>query len=142
MKHYTERLRDRSRQLRRNQTGAEKALWRVLRGRTLSGFKFRRQHPVDRYIADFVCLERKVIIELDGGQHAEQTAYDQVREAKLKALGIRTIRIWNNQLLEEREAAAAAILEALTTPHPSPLPAGGERVVDCGQTDLCGQTDP
>ena len=128
MKHYTERLRDRSRQLRRDQTDSEKALWRLLRGHNLAGFKFRRQHPVGRYIADFVCLERMLIIELDGSQHAEQTAYDQTREVKLQALGFRTIRIWNNQLLQEREAAAALILEALTSPHPSPLPASGERV--------------
>jgi len=134
MKHYTDRLRDRSRQLRRNQTDAEKALWRLLRGRTLSGFKFRRQHPVGRYIADFVCLERKLIIELDGGQHAEQTAYDQAPEAKLQTLGFRTIRIWNHQLLQEREAAAAVILEALIAPHPGPLPASGERVQECGES--------
>ena len=127
MKHYTERLRDRSRQLRRNQTDAEKALWRLLRGHSLAGFKFRRQHPVGGYIADFACLERKLIIELDGGQHAEQTAYDQMREAKLQALGFRTIRIWNNQLLQEKEATATVILEALTAPHPNPLPASGER---------------
>jgi len=133
MKHYTDRLRDRSRQLRHNQTDAEKALWRLLRARTLAGFKFRRQHPVDRYIADFVCLESKLIIELDGGQHADQTAYDRTREARLQALGFRTIRIWNNQLLQEREAAAAVILEALTTPHPSPLPASGEREQECKQ---------
>jgi very-short-patch-repair endonuclease len=127
MKHYTERLRERSRQLRRHQTGAEKALWRLLRARCLAEFKLRRQHPLGGYIADFVCLERKLIIELDGGQHAEQTAYDQAREVKLHALGFRTIRIWNNQLLQEKEAAVAVILDALTAPHPGPLPASGER---------------
>jgi adenine-specific DNA-methyltransferase len=131
MKHYTERLRDRSRQLRRNQTDAEKALWRLLRASNLAGFKFRRQHPLAGYIVDFVCLERKLIVELDGGQHAQQTAYDQAREEKLQALRFRTIRIWNNQLLEEREAAATVILEALTAPHPGPLPASGERVKKC-----------
>jgi very-short-patch-repair endonuclease len=132
MKHYTERLRDRSRQLRVNQTDAEKALWRLLRARSLAGFKFRRQHPLGGYITDFVCLERKLIIELDGSQHAEQSAYDHVREAKLQALGFRTIRIWNNQFLEEREAATMVILEALSAPHPGPLPASGERVEESG----------
>ena len=139
MKHYTERLRDRSRQLRRDQTDAEKALWRLLRGHSLAGFKFRRHHPVGRYIADFVCLEKKLIIELDGGQHAKQTDNDQAREAKMSTLGFRTIRIWNHQLLQEREAAAALILEALTAPHPGPLPgplpSSGARVVECAETE-------
>jgi adenine-specific DNA-methyltransferase len=134
VKHYTERLRDRSRQLRRDQTDAEKALWRLLRAHSLAGFKFRRQHPVAGYIADFVCLEKRVIIELDGGQHADQTAFDQAREAKLRALGFHTIRIWDNQLLEEREAAAMVILEALTAPHPNPLPASGERGEERGES--------
>ena len=67
------------RRLRNEMTDAEKALWKVLRSRQVSGFKFRRQHPFGDYILDFVCLERKLVIEVDGGQHGERTKYDEIR---------------------------------------------------------------
>ena len=127
MKHYTSRLRDHSRQLRVNQTDAEKKLWQLLRGRQFDGFKFRRQHPIAGYIADFICLDKKLIVELDGGQHAERIDYDQTRDKKLAAAGFRVLRIWNNQMLAETEAVAEMIYRELTAPHPGPLPASGAR---------------
>jgi len=89
-----------------------------LRGRQLCGFKFRRQHPVDRYIADFLCLEAKLIIELDGGQHAERVEYDAARTAVLEACGYRVLRFWNHQVLEEFEGVVETILRELRLARP------------------------
>jgi len=85
--------------LRRTLTPAEFALWTRIRGRQLGGFKFVRQEPIDRYYVDFVCRERRLIMELDGGQHAERTK-DRQRDCRLSALGYRVIRIWNNDVIE------------------------------------------
>ena len=83
---------ERARSLRRALTPAEFALWTRLRGRQLGGFKFVRQEPIDRYYVDFVCRERRLIIELDGGQHSERLE-DEQRDSDLYALGYRVIRI-------------------------------------------------
>ena len=88
----------RSRSLRRSSTQAESAFWKRIRNRQLGGFKFVRQEPVGPYYADFVCRERHLIVELDGGQHADD-ASDHQRDRELAALGYRVIRIWNNDLL-------------------------------------------
>ena len=105
--------RTRTRRLRRDSTDTENALWNLVRGRQLLGYKFRRQMPIGSYIADFVCLERKLIVELDGGQHQEQTDYDAERTRWLESQGFRVIRFWNNQVLEETDAVQDAILLAL-----------------------------
>ena len=109
-------------------TDAERKLWRCLRSRQLSAMKFRRQHVIDRYIVDFVCVEAALVLELDGGQHAERVAQDADRTRKLESLGYRVLRFWNNDVLMNTEAVLEVILEALASvsPHPSPLP-GGER---------------
>ena len=99
----------RSRAFRSNPTDAERALWRQLRCRQLGGYKFRRQQPVGQYIVDFVCLERRVIIELDGGQHAKQVGYDAERTAWLESQGFRVLRFWNNQVFQELEGVKTAI---------------------------------
>ena len=101
-----------ARQLRKNSTDAEAALWRILRASTLAGTKFRRQHPIGPYIVDFVSLSRKLIIECDGGQHAESAA-DAVRDRWLAERGYRTLRFWNNEILSNREGVLHAILEAI-----------------------------
>src|SRR5690348_13367593 len=90
---------ERMRQLRGNQTDAEKALWFRLRDRRLEGFKFSRQVPIDRYIVDFVCREEKLIVELDRGQHMLTEPYDASRTAHLGTRGYRVLRFWNNQVL-------------------------------------------
>mgnify|MGYP000695755932 CR=1 FL=1 len=100
----------RSRELRRNQTDAEKLLWQRLRNRQLLGFKFRRQVPVGPYITDFLCIEAKLIVELDGGQHAEQLARDAKRTAYLEGSGYRVIRFWNNDVISNM----SGIWDALT----------------------------
>ena len=81
--------------------------------RQISEYKFRRQQPIGPYIVDFVSFERKVIIEVDGGQHSQQTEYDAERTAWLNAQGYRVLRFWNNQILEEVEAVKAGILKVL-----------------------------
>ena len=108
-------------------TRAEWTLWRRLRHRQLGGFKFVRQEPVGPYFGDFVCRERRVIVELDGGQHAESPA-DKRRDAALAALGYRVIRFWNNDVLQNIEGVLESLRRGLAdAPHPDPLPARGER---------------
>ena len=104
-------------------TDAEQALWRVLRSRQLEGFKFRRQHSIGRFVVDFVCLEQKLIVEVDGGQHAGQVEADAERTAYLQDKGFRVIRFWNNEVLTEMDGVAVRLLATLT---PTPLPPAGE----------------
>jgi very-short-patch-repair endonuclease len=87
------------RALRDTMPDTEKALWDVLRGRQICNLKFRRQHPFGDYILDFVCLEKKLVIEVDGGQHAQQAGYDEARTQKLIAAGFRVLRFWDNEVL-------------------------------------------
>ena len=107
-----------ARTLRHNQTDTERELWHLLRGRELAGYKFRRQVPLGPYIADFVCLSSRLIVELDGGQHGEQITYDSERTKWLEAQDFRVLRFWNDQVFEEREAVLATVLSALTAPSP------------------------
>ena len=101
------------RQLRQNMTLAEQRLWRHLRGKRLAGYKFRRQQPLGTYILDFVCIEAKLAIEIDGGQHAEQTACDAQRTRYLQQRGVTVLRLWNNEVLQLTEAVLTAILHKL-----------------------------
>ncbi|MBI4840274.1 MAG: endonuclease domain-containing protein [candidate division NC10 bacterium] len=103
-----------ARALRSNPTDAERALWKHLRLRQLEGEKFRRQQPLGRYVVDFVCLEKRLIVELDGGQHAEQVARDTERTAWLERQGFRVLRFWNHQVLNETDAVREAIREVLS----------------------------
>jgi very-short-patch-repair endonuclease len=103
----------RARALRRDQTEVERKLWSMLRGRRLDGFKFRRQVPIDRFFADFACVDAKLVVELDGGQHSDQAAYDAERTRVIEACGWRVIRFWNHKVLLEPEGVVATILDAL-----------------------------
>jgi very-short-patch-repair endonuclease len=85
----------RAQALRKNPTEAERKLWAHLRLRQLGGYKFRRQHPIGPYIVDFICIERKLIIEVDGGQHDDYKFYDSKRDKWLKNKGFRVLRFWN-----------------------------------------------
>jgi very-short-patch-repair endonuclease len=98
--------------LRRALTPAEFVLWTRLRGRQLGGFKFVRQKPIDRYYADFVCRERRLIIELDGGHHAERPQ-DPRRDIELYALGYRVIRLWNNDVIENLDGVLRTLFSEL-----------------------------
>ena len=102
----------RARSLRRALTPAEFALWTRIRSRQLGGFKFVRQEPIDRYYVDFACRERRLIIELDGGQHSEHPK-DRQRDSDLCALGYRVIRIWNNNVIENLEGVLQMLLSEL-----------------------------
>jgi adenine-specific DNA-methyltransferase len=116
-----------ARSLRRNQTDAESVLWYNLRSRRFKGYKFRRQHPLAGYVVDFVCIDRRFIIEIDGGQHAAQEPYDRTRTGKLQSAGLRVLRFWNNEVLGQTQAVLEAILRELEAPSPCPLPPeGGE----------------
>lgn len=100
-----------ARKLRNNLTDAEKHLWYVLRAENLS-YKFRRQAQIGKYIVDFVCYEKKLIIEIDGGQHFESKE-DQERDAWLRAQGFTVQRFWNNEVLENRDGVVEKILRHL-----------------------------
>jgi regulatory protein len=124
-----QKLKTFARELRSQQTDAESRLWFLLRDRRFTAHKFRRQHPVADYILDFYCPDQQLAIELDGGQHAEQQPYDEHRARTLAGLGIRILRFWNHDVLQQTEAVLQAIHDALdAAPHPRPLsPLHGER---------------
>ena len=120
-------IRARARSLRKNPTEAEKVLWGHLRCWQVGGYKFRRQQPLGNYIVDFVCLEKKLIIELDGGQHAEQTVYDAERDAWLRDRGFSVLRFWNNDVLQNLNGVKDTILSKMeSTPLPQSFPTKGE----------------
>jgi very-short-patch-repair endonuclease len=113
------------RKLRHNMTDAERKLWSFLRGRQMEGLKFRRQHPYEDYILYFVCLEEKIIVEVDGGQHQELKTEDNIRTKVLKKAGFRVLRFWNHEVLQEIESVAEQILQAISCkedPSPSQSP--------------------
>ena len=116
-------LSSRSRSLRRASTDAEQALWQRVRGMQLGGYKFRRQVPIAWFIADFVCEERKLVVELDGGQHQEQAASDERRTKQIERHGYRVVRVWNNDVLKNIEGVLEALLAELQRgagTYPSP----------------------
>ena len=102
-----------ARKLRSHLTEAESLLWMHLRYRQIGGYKFRRQHPVGHYIVDFACLEKKLIIEVDGGQHAQRVEDDNIRTEELQSQGFQVLRFWNGEILGEIESVKAVILEGL-----------------------------
>jgi len=116
----------RARTLRSHLTDAEQALWRHLRMRQLGGCKFRRQRPIGPFIVDFVCLEKKLIVEVDGGQHTEQHRYDTSRDRWLNTQGYDVLRFWNDDVLTRIDDVKEAIYRALTEPPPSSSPEAGE----------------
>lgn len=123
-----EKLKDYARELRAHQSDAEQRIWHLLRDRNFLGYKFRRQHPVGNYILDFYCADAKLAIELDGGQHADNLAYDNQRTAKLQREGIQVVRFWNNDVLVNTEAVLTKIADVLqSAQHPSPQPSPRER---------------
>ena len=102
-----------ARNLRRNSTEQEKKLWHILRNRQFYNLKFRRQFPIGEYIVDFVCEEKKIVIELDGGQHNEKLNIekDKIRADFIKAKGYKILRFWNNEINENFEGVYLKIKE-------------------------------
>jgi very-short-patch-repair endonuclease len=127
---YTERARD----LRKNANEAEKRMWSILRAKRMGGFKFRRQHALGKYIADFICLRAKLVIEVDGDTHGndEREVLDAKRTEYIEKLGYKVIRFWNIDVLTATVEVAASIaktlgmedeaelIQSVATPRPSP----------------------
>ena len=106
---------ERSRELRKTMTEAERLLWWALRKRRLDGVRFRRQHPIGPYVVDFVCLERTLVVEVDGGQHAEPEprAHDERRTRWLAAEGYAVVRVWNRDVFTNVDGVLGTIFGAL-----------------------------
>lgn len=111
----------RSRELRRNATEAERKLWRLLSARKLAGVRFNRQFPIGQFICDFASRERRLVIEIDGGHHAQTSEYDARRTRFLEAQGYRVIRFWNSDVLDDIEGVLQVIKQVLEN-MPSPCP--------------------
>ncbi|MEK7304320.1 MAG: endonuclease domain-containing protein [Pseudomonadota bacterium] len=104
-------------------TDVERLLWRAIRGKQVHACRFRRQHPIGPYIADFACIEQWLVVELDGGQHQEQNAQDEQRAAYLQSLGWQILRFWNNEVLNNLDGVLSTIVEHLNhAPPSSPSP--------------------
>jgi very-short-patch-repair endonuclease len=123
-------MKRRARELRRDQTEAESLLWRAIRGEQLGGHKFRRQQTIGAYIVDFVSLDAKLVLELDGGQHADAVDYDAKRDAWLTSEGFHVLRFWNNDVMENLEGVLMNIADGAVTPTPTLPPRGGGRKAD------------
>jgi very-short-patch-repair endonuclease len=117
-----------ARSLRSNLTDAERALWQRIRHRQVEDHRFRRQVPIGPYIVDFACLEVRLIIEVDGGQHDLAAEHDRLRDMWLAERGYRVLRFWNNEVLTNIDGVLDTLTEQLRhTPHPTlPLKGGGE----------------
>jgi very-short-patch-repair endonuclease len=109
------------RKLRNTMTDAETRLWQRLRGSQIAGCKFRRQHPFLDYILDFVCLEKRLVVEVDGGQHLD-SGRDRMRDRRLQEAGFRVLRFWNNEVLQEMDAVVEVIWNALQGESPAATP--------------------
>ncbi len=115
--------------MRKHPTDAENLLWQYLHAKKLGGFKFRRQHPIGKYIVDFICLKKKLAIELDGGQHAKKrvASEDRTRDEWMKSQGFKILRIWNHEVLQNLEGVLEIIADECKSPSPfSPPIKGGE----------------
>jgi very-short-patch-repair endonuclease len=115
-----------ARRLRKNSTSAERKLWRYLRSRSLGGFKFVRQEPIGPYVADFVCREKRLVVEVDGGQHADSSR-DAVRDRWLVEHRYRVLRFWNNEVLGNIEGVWETIFAAASSTPPLPAARGEHR---------------
>jgi very-short-patch-repair endonuclease len=109
---YRKRLPN-ARKLRQEQTDAEKTFWNQVKDRRLEGHKFRRQVPIDPYIVDFMCLEKRLVVEIDGGQHDENRAKDDHRTRYIEQQGFRVIRFWNNDVLQNMPGVLEIVLASL-----------------------------
>jgi very-short-patch-repair endonuclease len=117
---------DTARELRRNMTDAERVLWNRLKARRLDGIKFRRQEQIGRFIVDFICFERGIVVEADGGQHAVEREKDDERTRWLNSQGFTVLRFWNNNILANPEGVMETIRSAcMVTPSPPPSPTVG-----------------
>jgi very-short-patch-repair endonuclease len=119
-KHFTAKV------LRKNFTDTERLLWKYLRAKQMEGCKFRRQEPIGSYIVDFVCHEKKMVIEVDGGQHSADRERDDERDSWLEGQGYRVLRFWNNEVLTNIKGVLEVIRGYLNHPPLTPPLKGGE----------------
>lgn len=112
----------RARELRRDGSRAEKICWELLRAHRMAGLKFRRQHPIGPYFADFACVSRRLVVEIDGDHHAFQIEADTRRTAEMESEGWRVLRFWANHVVENPEGIWAEIEQAASAPSPSLSP--------------------
>jgi very-short-patch-repair endonuclease len=126
-KHPSDAAREQAKTLRREMTDSEKKIWQMLRSHQIEGHQFRRQVPFGRYIADFVCHEAKLIVEIDGGQHNLSSEREVLRTRFLESQGYRVLRFWNNEVLENLDGVQTVIARelALRSPPPNPPPSRG-----------------
>ena len=132
----------RARKLRRNSTEVERKLWHRIRDKQIEEFRFRRQRPIGKYIVDFICLDAKLIVELDGGQHATSDEYDKSRTAFLESLGYRVVRFWDNEVIENMDGVLRRLHENLLRSRANPtltLPLAGEGT-DRANVDMITET--
>lgn len=133
------------REARNNVTPHEEMLWRHLKGKRLAGLKFSRQMPIAGYRVDFVCRSHKLVVELDGNQHADAAGYDDARTRALEKAGYRVIRFWNNDLTSNMdgvlETIAAAALGGERAPTPYPLPLAGGETDGLASPDAAGDAE-
>ncbi|MHA6723888.1 endonuclease domain-containing protein [Sphingomonas sp. RS2018] len=113
-----------ARRLRRDATECEARIWLAVRNRRLAGHKFRRQATIGPYVADFLCVEQRLVVEIDGGQHGDER--DAARTAWLEARGFRVLRFWNTDVIDNINGVLATIVATLHTPSPNPFPQAGE----------------
>ena len=116
-----------ARSLRSNMTDAERILWHAIRGRPLHNYRFRRQHPIGPYIADFACLDKKCVLELDDGQHQNQVTHDEYRTLFLQGQGWQVLRFWNHDVLNNLEGVLLTVVATLAA---LPQPFQGELDID------------
>lgn len=129
-------MKEKARTLRRNQTDAERLLWHHLRGRRLAAYKFRRQHPIGPFIADFICIKHRLVVEIDGGQHSLNVHEDNRRTLYIESKGYKVLRFWNDQVLTNIQVVLEAILKSTEDETPSPLPSPPKKGAR-GDTECC-----
>jgi len=125
VKKYKEELRNKAKRLRKKLTETEKYLWNYLRNKQIDRFKFRRQQPIGKYIVDFINFEKKLVIEVDGGQHSIYKKKDVIRDKYLKKEGYKVLRFWDNEVLNNIEGVLEMIINNLS-PSPKSSPLKGE----------------
>jgi len=133
-------MQNRARNLRKNMTDAENRMWYYLRNRRLNGYKFVREKVIGKYIADFVCREKKLIIEVDGGQHMAAAAYDNQRTKDLEAIGYQVVRFWNNEVHENIQGVMENILNLLENVPPDLKPSSPTLLPLKGRRELLRAT--
>ncbi|MBN1822710.1 MAG: endonuclease domain-containing protein [Endomicrobiales bacterium] len=121
-------LRGLAKNFRKSSTKTENCLWFLIKNRQLEGVKFRRQEPLGRYIVDFVSYDKKLIIELDGGQHTFSSEQDKKRDVWFRKKGYEVLRFWDNEVLKNKNGVLEIIRKKLLTPHLTSPSRGEEQI--------------